>query len=108
MESNFQVGDWLVSPKLNSLSSNYKTVRVEPKVMQVLVCLAETGDVVSKDVLMSRVWADTFVTDDVLTRCISELPLDRSEHRLRDAAGPLVPGPFTRLEGFGGQTPCLL
>lgn len=73
VDSNFQVGDWLVAPKLNSLSSNSKTVRVEPKVMQVLVCLAEVEDVVSKDVLMRKVWADTFVTDDVLTRCISEL-----------------------------------
>jgi DNA-binding winged helix-turn-helix (wHTH) protein/tetratricopeptide (TPR) repeat protein len=73
VDSNFQVGDWLVAPKLNSLSSNSKTVRVEPKVMQVLVCLAEAGDVVSKDGLMRKVWADTFVTDDVLTRCISEL-----------------------------------
>jgi TolB-like protein/DNA-binding winged helix-turn-helix (wHTH) protein/Tfp pilus assembly protein PilF len=52
---------------------NGKTVRVEPKVMQVLVCLAESQDVVAKDKLMRTVWADTFVTDDVLTRSISEL-----------------------------------
>jgi TolB-like protein/Tfp pilus assembly protein PilF len=41
--------------------------------MQVLICLVETGDVVSKQTLMRTVWADTFVTDDVLTRSISEL-----------------------------------
>jgi tetratricopeptide (TPR) repeat protein len=41
--------------------------------MQVLVCLAEAGDLVSKEALMRKVWADTFVTDDVLTRSISEL-----------------------------------
>jgi len=41
--------------------------------MQVLVCLAESGVLVSKETLISRVWADTFVTDDVLTRSISEL-----------------------------------
>ncbi len=73
MESDFRLGAWLVTPKLNSLSSSDKTVRLEPKIMQVLVCLAQTGDVVSKETLMRTVWADTFVTDDVLIRCISEL-----------------------------------
>lgn len=70
----FQVGPWLVAPKLNSLSCNGHTVRVEPKAMQVLVRLAEEkGDPVSKEELIRSVWADTFVTDDVLTRSISEL-----------------------------------
>jgi hypothetical protein len=42
--------------------------------MQVLVCLADhAGELVSKEQLMRAVWADTFVTDEVLTRCISEL-----------------------------------
>jgi DNA-binding winged helix-turn-helix (wHTH) protein/Tfp pilus assembly protein PilF len=42
--------------------------------MQVLVCLAEhQGELVTKEQLIRAVWADTFVTDDVLTRCISEL-----------------------------------
>jgi len=42
--------------------------------MQVLVCLAEhTGEPVSKEELMKTVWPDTFVTDDVLTRSVSEL-----------------------------------
>ncbi|HEY6251076.1 MAG TPA: winged helix-turn-helix domain-containing protein [Candidatus Angelobacter sp.] len=76
MDGDFRLGDWLVSPKLNSLSSQGKTVRLEPKVMQVLVCLADSaqaGDVVSKETLMRTVWANTFVTDDALIRCISEL-----------------------------------
>ena len=73
MDSGFRLGDWLVFPKLNNLSANGKTVHLEPKVMQVLVCLAEAGDLVSKEALMRKVWADTFVTDDVLTRSISEL-----------------------------------
>src|SRR5579864_1131621 len=73
MEKEFRLGAWLVAPKLNSLSNNGKTIRLEPKVMQVLVCLAEAGDVVPKEKLMGTVWAGTFVTDDVLTRSISEL-----------------------------------
>ena len=42
--------------------------------MQVLVLLAaHAGQVVAKERLMQTVWPDTFVTDDVLTRAISEL-----------------------------------
>jgi TolB-like protein/DNA-binding winged helix-turn-helix (wHTH) protein/Tfp pilus assembly protein PilF len=72
-ERDFRLGVWVVSPRLNCLSQDGRAIRVEPKVMQVLVCLAEARDVVSKERLMSRVWTGTFVTDDVLTRSISEL-----------------------------------
>ena len=42
--------------------------------MEVLVCLAQNaGKPVSKEQFMSSVWAGTVVTDDVLSRCISEL-----------------------------------
>ena len=42
--------------------------------MQVLLCLAEQpGQVIPKQRLIQRVWPDTFVSDDVLTRSISEL-----------------------------------
>jgi TolB-like protein/DNA-binding winged helix-turn-helix (wHTH) protein/Flp pilus assembly protein TadD len=73
MQSEFQIAEWIVSPKLNSFRKNGQVIHLEPKVMQVLVCLAEERDVVSKEKLMRRVWPDTFVTDDVLTRSISEL-----------------------------------
>jgi TolB-like protein/DNA-binding winged helix-turn-helix (wHTH) protein/Flp pilus assembly protein TadD len=73
MDRDFQIGEWVISPRLNSLSQNGHSVRIEPKVMQVLLCLAEERDVVSKEKLMQTVWTDTFVTDDVLTRSISEL-----------------------------------
>ena len=48
--------------------------RLEPKVMLVLVCLAEhAGQMVPKDQLFQSAWPDTAVTDDVLTRAVSEL-----------------------------------
>lgn len=74
MSSHFQVGPWLVQPSLNTISRNGTTVHLEPKVMDVLVCLAQhAGDPVPKGKLIQTVWPDTFVTDDVLKRCISEL-----------------------------------
>jgi TolB-like protein/DNA-binding winged helix-turn-helix (wHTH) protein/Flp pilus assembly protein TadD len=70
----FQVGSWLAEPSLNAISQNGKTLHVEPKLMEVLVCLAASpGETVSKEALIQKVWPDTFVTDDVLTRAISEL-----------------------------------
>jgi len=74
MDGDFQVGACLVQPKLNSITGNGRIAHVEPKAMQVLVYLAEhAGDVMPKERIIQAVWADTFVTDDVLTRCISEL-----------------------------------
>ena len=74
MSSEFRLGRWVVQPDQNAISCNGKSTRLEPKMVEVLVCLAEhAGETVSKDQLHQRVWGDTFVTDDVLTRCISEL-----------------------------------
>jgi Tol biopolymer transport system component/DNA-binding winged helix-turn-helix (wHTH) protein len=74
VNGTFRVGEFLIEPQLNTITGNEKTARVEPKVMQVLVCLAEhAGAVLPKEKLIQSVWADTFVTDDVLTRSISEL-----------------------------------
>ena len=72
--TSFQVGDWQVQPSLNRLSRGGEEVRLEPKVMQVLECLAaKPGDVVTRDELVAQVWPGVFVTDDVLHRAIREL-----------------------------------
>jgi DNA-binding winged helix-turn-helix (wHTH) protein/TolB-like protein/tetratricopeptide (TPR) repeat protein len=74
MERDFRLGEWLICPQLNTVQRDGTTVRLEQKFMQVLVCLAgRPGQVISKDELIRTVWADTFVTDDVLTRAVSEL-----------------------------------
>lgn len=74
MNGEFRIGRWLVQPSLNLVSQGTTTVRLEPKVMHVLVCLAQRpGKMFAKEELMRTVWPDTFVTDDVLKRCVSEL-----------------------------------
>ena len=74
MAGTFTVGEWTVLPELNSLERNGRMVRLEPKVMQVLMVLCEhCGHVVSKEQIFHRVWSDTFVSDEVLTRAASEL-----------------------------------
>ena len=74
MDADFRVGSWVVKPSLNTISFNGTTTRLEPKVMEVLVCLAEhPGEAVSKEKLLQAVWPNTFVSEDALKHCISEL-----------------------------------
>jgi len=73
-KDNIRVGSWVVAPTLNSISSGGRTVRIEPKVMAVLLCLAEhAGETVSKERLFATVWPNIYVTEDALKRCIVEL-----------------------------------
>lgn len=74
MKGSFHIGDWEVQPQANSVQKGDQSFHLEPKIMQVLVQLAShPNEVLSKDQLISTVWADTFVGDDVLTRSISEI-----------------------------------
>ena len=73
MDPDFRIGEFLVSPALNQISRNGTSARVEPKAMRVLVYLAEHPGVVSKEQLISAVWPDVFVSEDVLPGCISAL-----------------------------------
>lgn len=75
MQNGFRIGEsHYVEPSLNSVTGPAGIIRLEPKIMQVLVCLAaHAGQVVAKERLMRSVWPDIFVSDDVLTRSISEL-----------------------------------
>jgi len=97
LSDGFWVSDWYVEPMLNRMrklrppesrdvpinetagadrnSSEVKAEEtVEPKVMEVLLCMAEQpGKTITKQAFKERVWTDTVVTDDVLSRCISQL-----------------------------------
>lgn len=74
LDSGFRLGPWEVRPKLGTLSGPEGTVHLEPKVMAVLVRLAEQpGEVVTRDQLIASVWRGRVVTDEVLSRCISLL-----------------------------------
>ena len=74
MEGDFRINDWLIQPQINSVAKDGKTWHLEPKVMQVLQHLASRpNEVLSKDRLLEAVWHNTFVGDDVLVRCISEI-----------------------------------
>ena len=74
VQGDFRIDDWLIQPQINSVEKGGRTWHLEPKVMQVLVHLAShPNEVLSKDRLLEAVWHNTFVGDDVLVRCISEI-----------------------------------
>ena len=75
MHNGFRIGEaYHVEPSLNRVTGPGGIHRLEPKVMMVLVCLAErAGQMVPKDRLLHSAWPDTAVGDDVLTRAVSEL-----------------------------------
>jgi adenylate cyclase len=74
LNKGFMLGDWRIDPLTNTFKNKGLVQHVEPKVMDVLLCLArEAGQVVKRDTLLEMVWGDVVVTDEVLTRCISEL-----------------------------------
>ena len=74
MSRELQIGEWLVEPDLNCITRGKKKTSVEPKVIEVLVCLADyPGEVLSKKQIIQTVWPDTFVSEEVLRYSISEL-----------------------------------
>lgn len=74
MEHEFRLGDWLVQPHQNQIVRGGEPVRLDPRVMQVLVCLAErAGEIVPQEQIIEKVWEGVFVTDGVLTNAIWEL-----------------------------------
>ncbi len=70
----FRVGDWLVEPAVGSLARDGRSVKLEPKVMDLLVYLARRrGRVLSREELEEAVWAGTVVGYDALTSAIIKL-----------------------------------
>ena len=74
IHDGFEIGSWQVFPSRNLLVGPPGDVHIEPKVMQVLVCLAnDAGNVVSHDTFMNKVWGGRAYSDEPLSRCIFEL-----------------------------------
>ena len=76
---SFRLGEWTVAPDSGTLSRGDESVRLQPKMMDVLIFLAENaGQVVAKEVLLDQIWNGTIVEEGALPQCI---------HALRKALG---------------------
>lgn len=74
LNAGFRIGDWTVDPISNSLSRDGDAVRLEPKVMDVLVYLAgRPGVVVSRGQLEDDVWNGLALSYDTVTGAVGKL-----------------------------------
>ena len=72
--SGFIVGEWQVDPSTNRVVRGSEQIKLEPKVMAVLVHLASRpNQMVSRQELEASVWASTVVSYDALTGAIQKL-----------------------------------
>jgi len=71
----FRLGPWSIEPLRGAVTGpNGEALHLEPKVMDVFVCLAEhANQLVTRDQLLEAVWHGQDVTDEPLTRAIGEL-----------------------------------
>ena len=70
----FRVGDWTVEPDLLELRQADERRRLEPKVMKLLLFLADRApQVVSREEVFDEVWEGRAVVDETLTRAVSLL-----------------------------------
>ena len=66
--------DWLIEPQLNRISHKHSTVQLEPRTMRLLVYLIEhVSEVVSREQIFNAIWPNMSVSDESLTRSISDL-----------------------------------
>ncbi len=69
-----EIGQWWADRTANELRRAGKTVRIEPKAMDVLMVLAaRAGQVVGREELLAAVWPGVVVGDEALTQCIIKL-----------------------------------
>ncbi len=70
----FAVADWVVQPSLLRIACGERSVRLEPKVMALLVYLAErAGQVITREELERQLWAGVVVSYDSLTGAVQKL-----------------------------------
>jgi transcriptional activator of cad operon len=68
------VGEWAVDPVASQISRNGETVRVDARLMRVLMCLtARPGEVVTTEELLAEAWSGVVVTQDSVYQAVASL-----------------------------------
>ena len=74
LANGFRLGALKIDPNTGEAAGPGGTEKLDPKVMDVFVALAESaGHVVLREDLLARIWPNVVVTDEALSRCIYEL-----------------------------------
>jgi len=73
-EADFLVGGARIRPTACEVAVGDRRIRLQPRVMQVLIMLARAGgEPVSREALTEVCWGQVAVSDDALNRCIQRL-----------------------------------
>jgi TolB-like protein/DNA-binding winged helix-turn-helix (wHTH) protein len=77
-QARWRVGDWAIDPHADTLTRDgpdgHQAMRLEPKVIEVLVHLARhPGEVVTREELLAAVWPGVVVGDEAVTQAIIKL-----------------------------------
>lgn len=71
---SFRIGDWKVDPALDEISRDGRKVKLEPRMMRLLCCLAaRPGVVVSLAELLDQVWPGVVVSQSSVYQAIAQL-----------------------------------
>jgi DNA-binding winged helix-turn-helix (wHTH) protein len=74
LEQGFALEALRVEPLSGLVTGPGGREKLDPQVMDVLVLMADyVGQIVRRDDLLNRLWPNTVVTDDAVSRCICEL-----------------------------------
>lgn len=74
LQNKYNCQGVIIDPDAGNVTGESETVRLGPVNMRVLqVLLINAGNVVSRADIFESVWENQIVSDDVLTRCISDL-----------------------------------
>ena len=72
----FAVGDWLVQPDTNRISTSTESIYLRPQLMEVLVYLAGLqGQVATLESIHDDLWSGKVVSSGTIYNCIAELRL---------------------------------
>ncbi len=89
---DFRLGALDVRPSLRQVEAGADSQTLEPRVMQVLIALAQRrGQVVPRDELVERCWDGRAVSEDAINRCIMRV------RRLGESSGAFALDTITRV-----------
>jgi DNA-binding winged helix-turn-helix (wHTH) protein len=73
-KQSFYLGKWFITPDQNKLKNLDQEIFIEPKLMEVLVCLCMNApDVTSHNKIIETCWKGQFISDNPLHKCIAQL-----------------------------------
>ncbi|QSX34238.1 PD40 domain-containing protein [Shewanella avicenniae] len=74
MPPKYRLNEWVLDPQMLTLTRAEEQIRLESRVMQVLLCLIRHAEqVVTRELLIAEVWSGGLVSDNAINRIIGLL-----------------------------------